>query len=79
MTLVQYFVDFFRPYADMPEFTTCVMKALKEVGHGVTEKSMYIEETGSISEKRYSELSTKSCRIADKEVHTVIASDSCNE
>jgi hypothetical protein len=54
MTLVQYFVDFFRPYADMPEFTTCVMKALKEVGHGVTEKSMYRE-------------SAKNCKIRESE------------
>jgi hypothetical protein len=40
MTLVQFIVNFLRPYADMPEFTTCVMKALKELGHGVTEKSI---------------------------------------
>lgn len=53
MTLVQYFVNFLRPYKDMPEFTTCVMKALEELGHGVNTGSMYQE-------------SAKSCQINDK-------------
>lgn len=39
MTLVQYFVDFLRPYADLPEFTSCVMKALEKLDHPVNRVS----------------------------------------
>lgn len=52
MTLVQYFVDFLRPYAKDPEFTSCVMKALKELGHDVNVESVHQEPI-------------KSCRIDD--------------
>jgi hypothetical protein len=33
MTLVQFFVNFLRPYADLPEFAICIMRAMKELGH----------------------------------------------
>ena len=31
MTLVQYFVRFFRPYVELPEFENCVKKAIEEL------------------------------------------------
>lgn len=65
MTLVQFIVNFLRPYADMPEFTTCVMKALKELGHTVNRESFYEE--------------SERCRIAGKEAHTMIIDDPCDE
>jgi hypothetical protein len=45
MTLVDYIYELLIPYADMPEFTSCVMKALEKLGHITTEKE-------SISGKR---------------------------
>jgi hypothetical protein len=77
MTLVDYFVNFLRPYANMPEFTTCVMKAMEELGHGVTEKSMYVEEAGSISEKVYNELLTEEHRLDPARFR--VCSIECNE
>jgi hypothetical protein len=53
MTLVQFFVNFLRPYKDMPEFTSCVMKALEKLGHAISGESMYQKPA-------------KSCQINDK-------------
>lgn len=56
ITFIDYVVNFLRPYKDEPFFTTCIMKALKELGHGVTRESFY-EESGP----------TKSCHITKSE------------
>jgi hypothetical protein len=78
MTLIQFFVNFLKPYADMPEFTTCVMKALEELGHTVTGESFY-EESGPISQAVYDKVSTKRCSIAGKEAHNIIIDELCDE
>ena len=31
ITLVDYFVRFFRPYAELPEFENCIRKAVEEL------------------------------------------------
>lgn len=66
MTLVQFFINFLKPYADLPEFTTCIIRAMKELGHGVAKESFYEEAINS-------------CRIVGKEAHTMIVDDSCDE
>jgi hypothetical protein len=43
ITFVEYLVNFLRPYKDEPFFTTCVMKALEELGHPVN-KSCRVHE-----------------------------------
>lgn len=72
MTLVQFFVNFLRPYADMPEFVTCVIKALEKLGHPIFGKSMYVEESGAISKEAY-------CHLANKEAHAVIVDELCDD
>jgi hypothetical protein len=64
MTLVNYFVNFLRPYADMPEFTTCVIKALEKLGHTITKESFY---------------EVPACNLAGEEAHTLIIDELCDE
>lgn len=35
ITLVDYIAELLKPYADLPEFTTCVLKALRKLGHPI--------------------------------------------
>jgi hypothetical protein len=65
ITLVDYFYELLIPYANMPEFTTCVMKAMEKLGHALAKESFY-EESGPISEAVYDKV--KSCRLSGKEL-----------
>ena len=38
VTFVDYIAQLLSPYANMPEFTICVMKALEKLGHPSPEK-----------------------------------------
>jgi hypothetical protein len=58
ITLVQFFVNLLRPYADMPEFTTCVMKAMRELKRPVNKESIY---------RKPAKEPAKSCRICEPE------------
>ncbi|MBE9572608.1 MAG: hypothetical protein IMF11_18435 [Proteobacteria bacterium] len=51
ITLVDYLVELLKPYTHMPEFTTCVMKALKKLGHSVSERTVCVEENESLAKK----------------------------
>jgi hypothetical protein len=43
LTFVDFLVGFLRPYKDELFFTTCVMKAMKKLGHPISGGSMYQE------------------------------------
>jgi hypothetical protein len=47
LTFVDFLVGFLRPYKDELFFTTCVMKAMKELGHPIFQESMYQEPVKS--------------------------------
>lgn len=60
ITLVQFIINFLRPYRNLPEFSTCVLKALEKLGHplqGLHSKDMMciLDETGHISDKIWDE------------------------
>lgn len=52
ITLVQFIVNFLRPYKDLPEFSTCVLKALEKLGHPL--QGLHSEDM-PISGKRWGE------------------------
>lgn len=43
ITLVDYFCNFLKPYTHLPEFTSCVMKALERLGQKDSDEEIYNE------------------------------------